>query len=390
MNWFRERYKSTAITISRIWIRLTGGWAPYVETPIAAEVLTPQMLQNSTPSFGFFFMLALAAAIATFGLIANSAPAIIGAMIVAPLMAPIVSLAYGLVIFNRQMISLSIVTVIAGAILVVVIADLSVLLVGTRVAGSEILSRTSPTLLDLGVALAAGGAGAFAHTRRGIANSIAGVAIAVALVPPLAVVGIGLALGSKATSETGLALSEFGLYSGGTDIAFGAFLLFLTNLVGIVVVAMLVFLMHRYGVWKKAVIALGLFIGLSLLLIQPLNQSLHEIWVKNRALRLVSKLAVTRPDIVSGRAKIESVHVAYINGLLHINMDGFVPKDTMSSGQETLDRYREILEADIGEPVVIEMDIIPVEMVQIRSGPAESRKSEVGESNKDKRVPLDR
>jgi len=148
-------------------------------------------------------------------------------------------------------------------------------------------------------------------------------------------------------------------------------------------VTMLVFLMHRYGVWKRAIIALGLFIGLSLLLIQPLNQSFHEIWVKNRALRLVSKLAVTRPDIVSGRGKIEAVHVAYRNGLLHINTDEFWPRELLPNGQVALDRFREILEADIGEPVVIEIDIIPVDMVQIRSGPAESRKNEVGETNKD-------
>ena len=94
------------------------------------------------------------------GLLADSAPTIIGAMIIAPLMSPIMSLAYGLAILNRQLISLSIITIAAGTILVVAIAFISISVFGMRVTGSEILSRTSPTLLDLGVAFAAGGAAA--------------------------------------------------------------------------------------------------------------------------------------------------------------------------------------------------------------------------------------
>ncbi len=151
---------------SRIWKKISGGWTPYLETPTSVEVLSHQMLRDSIPSFGFFFMLALATAIVTFGLIQNSAPTIIGAMIIAPLMAPIMSLAYGLAIFDRRLIRLSVVTIAAGIILVVAIAYISTRLFGLRVTGSEILSRTEPTLIDLGIALAAGGAAAFAYTRQ--------------------------------------------------------------------------------------------------------------------------------------------------------------------------------------------------------------------------------
>ena len=84
--------------------------------------------------------------------------------------------------------------------------------------------------------------------------------------------GIGLALRGKATAETGLSLSEFGLYSGGTDIAQGAFVLFLTNLIGIIGVAVLVFASQRYGEWKKALLALMLILGLSAFLVPPLQQ----------------------------------------------------------------------------------------------------------------------
>ena len=375
MSRLRKVTEETSATLSRAWERLSGGWAPHLEEPISAEDLSQQMLRASIPSFGFFFMLALAAAIAAFGLLADSAPTIIGAMIIAPLMSPIMSLAYGLAILNRQLISLSIITVAAGTILVVAIAFISISVFGMRVTGSEILSRTSPTLLDLGVAFAAGGAAAYAQTRLSIANSIAGVAIAVALVPPLAVCGIGLALGGKATTETGVSLGEFGLFSGGTDIAVGAFILFLTNLIGIIAIAILIFTFQRYGTWKKALLSLTLFIGLSVLLVEPLGQALHELYVKNRVLRQSVKLAASRPDLVTGTGRIESLNVTYRDGMLHVFMVGFVPKDSISNAQERMDRIREILSADIGEPIVLEVEVIPVEIVQIRSEPEELRKA---------------
>ncbi|MDJ0951215.1 MAG: DUF389 domain-containing protein [Alphaproteobacteria bacterium] len=375
MSRVRRSTIRTAAVLRRAWRGLTGGWAPYTEQPVPAEDLSQQMVSASVPAFAFFFMLAIAAAIATFGLIANSAPAIIGAMIIAPLMSPIMGLSYGLVAFDRRLISMSLVTVAAGTVLVVAIAYLSMWIIGMRVAGSEILARTSPTLLDLGVALAAGGAAAFVHTRRSIANSIAGVAIAVALVPPLAVTGIGLALGEKATSATGISLGEFGLFGGGTDIATGSFVLFLTNLVGIVAVAMLVFLFQRYGAWKKALVALILFAGFSFLIFEPLDEALREMYVKNRVLRLSVKLAATRPDLISGRGRIEAIHVDYRNGVVHVSMDGFVPNAAMSNVQDRMDKFQGILAADIGEPVVLELDIIPVDIVRIRSGPAELKKA---------------
>ena len=353
-----------------------------MEGALPATDLALQMQQGSVPSFGFFFMLGLAAAIATLGLIADSAPAIIGAMIIAPLMAPIVSLAYGLTAFEKGLARRSIVTVIAGTIFVVALAYLITLLFGLRITGSEILSRTSPTLIDLAIAMAAGGAAAFASTRRSIASSIAGVAIAVALVPPLAVSGIGLALGGEATADAGLSLSEFGLYSGGTDIALGAFLLFLTNLIGIVAVAIVVFAAQRYGEWKKALLALVLVVGSSALLVVPLEHSLHRLYVKHRVAQLVSTLPLVRPDIVSGRVKFDSLNVTYRDDLIHVNLDGFVPRDMVvhrpgtPDMQERVVLFQEYLAADIGEPVRVEFGVIVVDMVELTGEPQELQASD--------------
>ena len=351
---------------------------PLIEPAVPAEELSHEMMSSSVPSTGFFFVLGLASAIATFGLIGDSAPAIIGAMIIAPLMSPIMSLSFGLVTIDRRMIGMSLITILAGTAWTVGIAFLGTSLLGLRVAGPEILSRTSPTLLDLGIALAAGGAAAFVHTRRSIANSIAGVAIAVALVPPLAVSGIGLALGPRAVTEAGAALSELGRWSGGTHIAFDAFLLFLTNLVGIVVVATLVFVSQSYARWYRALVTLPIIIIFSLVM-SPLDRALQELWVKNRALRLAVKIAETHPDLVSGRERIQSVNVAFRDGVLHVSIDGIVPRDRLSNEAERrrrIDQLRRILSEDVGRPVVLDVQLIPVDVIFVRAEPSDRQEGD--------------
>ena len=353
--------------ICHVWKNVRAGWAPYLEETVAAEEVSLAMMHASIPSFGFFYMLGIATAIATFGLIVNSAPTIIGAMIIAPLMSPILSLSYGLVIFDRQLILRSIISVAAGAALVVAIAFIMSVLFGLRLTGSEILSRTSPTLFDLGVALPAGAAAAFSQTRRSIGSSIAGVAIAVALVPPLAVSGIGLAVGPQATVESGMSLAEFATYAGGVHIAAGAFVLFLTNLAGIIVVAMLVFICQRYGEWKKALLALVAIMIASVFLVRPLNEALYRLYVKDRVVLLAVKLAKTRPDIIAGSQGFQTLNVFYRDGVLHVYADMFMQRDKMENLQGRLDEFRKLLSADVGEPVVVDMTLAPVEIVSVHS-----------------------
>jgi len=337
-----------------------------------------EMRAASAPSIGFFFMMAMASAIATFGLIADSAPAIIGAMIIAPMMVPIMSLAYGLLTLNRRTVTASVLTVLSGAALVVAIAYSSTKLSGMRVAGSEILSRTSPTLLDLCIALAAGGAAAYARTHRDIVDSIAGVAVAVALVPPLAVSGIGLALGAKAVTDAGISLSEPGFWSGGSSIATGAFILFATNLAGILIVAILVFVIRGYGRWKQALVVLPIVLALSFALIQPLNQALHELWVKNRVLRLAAKLGEDRPDLVRGGEKIQSINTGFRNGILHVTVETSVPRELIADRAEQeqrADEIRRILSDYVGEPVVLEFEVLAIELIRVHSESPAQRES---------------
>ena len=240
----------------------------------AEEVLKSRQ-DAAKPSLEFFVLLIISTVIATVGLIDNSAPVIIGAMIIAPLMDPIVSLAFGISTYNKSLVRQSITLIAISTLLVVITSGLIYQILEINFIDNQILSRTTPNLIDLSVAIAAGLIGAFAQSRSKIAGSMAGVAIAVALVPPLCVTGIGL----KLSVQTSFRFNEVIVPSLSHQIPEGAFLLFLTNLIGITAAGISVFLAHNYGsirkCWKFAFTSLTL----TALLCAPLTKSLQEFTI---------------------------------------------------------------------------------------------------------------
>jgi uncharacterized hydrophobic protein (TIGR00271 family) len=173
----------------------------------------------------FVALLALAAFIASFGLYQDSVASIIGAMVVAPLGGAIMAFAGALVTGRSRWQGIAFLQVALGALGVISVGYLvSLVMPDPLVLTPSLEARTSPGILDLGVALTAGAAGAYVAARRTGNDALPGVAIAVSLVPPLATVGICLELGR--TADAG-----------------GALLLFLTNFAAIVVVACIVFVL---------------------------------------------------------------------------------------------------------------------------------------------------
>jgi uncharacterized hydrophobic protein (TIGR00271 family) len=162
----------------------------------------------------FILMNILATTIASYGLFANSPAIIIGAMIVAMLMGPIAGVALSLVDRDTPMLLRSLLTLAAGTVAVVAAGFLLGLVHAGIPVTAEMLARTHPNLIDLMVALAGGAAGAYASVSPRLSSALVGVAIATALVPPLAAAGIFFSHG------------EFRLAS-------GAFLLAFTNMVAI-------------------------------------------------------------------------------------------------------------------------------------------------------------
>lgn len=176
-------------------------------------------------------MLVLSVAIASLAVLQDSTAVIIGAMLIAPLMTPIMGCAAGLVAGWRRRVVASLGVVAASVAAAIGLAWVLASWIPALIpldANSQVLSRASPTLLDMAVALAAGAAGAYATVDERVSQSLTGVAVAVALVPPLGVVGVAL---------------EAGRF----HAAGGAFLLFATNLVSIILASMLVFVLVGFS-----------------------------------------------------------------------------------------------------------------------------------------------
>ena len=145
--------------------------------------------------FDFFALMFLATTIAGLGLIQNSTAVVVGAMLVAPLMTPIVGVGLGLVQGNIVLVRYAAQSIAWGAGLALVVGLSLGLLLPLPELTTELAARGGPSLLDLGVAVLSGCAGAYAMSRPNLSAALPGVAIAAALVPPLASLGIVLANG---------------------------------------------------------------------------------------------------------------------------------------------------------------------------------------------------
>lgn len=220
----------------------------------------------ASPGFDYFFFVVLSGAIATLGLINDSPAVIIGAMVVAPLMSPILGVGLGSITADARLARDSASALIRGALISVILAALLTLsniylpfVPSLAEIPNEILSRTQPTPNDLIIALAGGLAAAYALSQPHLSATLPGVAIATALMPPLSVIGIGIALGRW-------------------DIAGGATLLFLTNAVTIAFAAILVFFLEGFTprklqdeerlprtLWISALLTMILLIPLTIL-----------------------------------------------------------------------------------------------------------------------------
>jgi len=195
--------------------------------------LFSSLRSSARTSNSYLVLMVLSTFIATLGLFGNSSPVIIGAMILAPLMAPIISLSMGVLRQDKNLILNSAKAIGWGMLLGYLCAMLITWLTPLNISNEEIMARVRPNLLDLGIAVGSGIAGAYASAKEEIAKTLAGVAIAVALVPPLAVSGIGLGW------------MDWSIFQ-------GALLLLLTNLAGMVMAAALTFLFLGFSPFRLA------------------------------------------------------------------------------------------------------------------------------------------
>ena len=241
-----------------VWLkfrRKSRHFIPKQEKEVAIKRLHRELWLDATWNTNYIVFTISACTIATFGLISNSTAVIIGAMLIAPLMLPLRALAFAALEGDLSLFRKALFSIIGATILALILSSFTGHLVNIPEFGSETLARTQPNLIDLGIAVVAGGISSFAKVRRGVSDALAGTAIAVALMPPLCVVG--------------LCLSQQKFF-----FAKGAFLLYLTNLLGITLACMVVFILAGF---TEVSHALGWTIGLTGLMVVPLGASFLEL-----------------------------------------------------------------------------------------------------------------
>lgn len=281
--------------------------------------------ENAKASSPYLTLMVLSTMLATFGLFANSSPVIIGAMILAPLMSPIISLSMGVLRQERKLTLKSVRTIGYGLLLGYIAALVLTWLSPLQNMNDEIAARIRPNLLDLGVAIVSGIAGAYAHAREEVAKTLAGVAIAVALVPPLAVSGIGLGWGDW-------------------QVFTGALLLLMTNLAGIVLAASFTFLLLGFSPLHLAKKGLMLSLLVVLVVSLPLGYGSFTMIRDHKIMRSlnsykVDDITIKRVSVIRG-GKPMTLGVTLVSGN---------PIDT-----EDLEKVKAAISSKIGAEVQLE------------------------------------
>jgi uncharacterized hydrophobic protein (TIGR00271 family) len=324
-------------------------WAIYkhedFKLPLAErDKLYNSVLEESYLDPEYLTMLGLSSLIALFGLLQNSAAVIIGAMLISPLMNPILSAALALTLGDGRLgrkaaavLSLS----VGGAILITWILASFVPL---KQATPEILARTNPNLLDLGIAVFSGLAGTLAlRSHKASMMIIPGVAIAVAVVPPLAVVGY--------------AVSNHHFAPAG-----GAFLLFITNLVSIIISAAVVFLLMgfrprrldeegRLKLKYRLAISAGVLAVLSIPLVQTLRSAVRQVSLRSEIQQTLDEAFKTDHSSVTDLSFSRTHQGLMIHGTL---------RTTEYFDDEHIHAAEDSLRKNVGDSTHLEIDQILV------------------------------
>ena len=271
-------------------IRSFLAWWRHHMRHLDREATHAEVLADGGLSYSYAFLVVTACGIATLGLMLNSVAVIIGAMLVAPLMGPIVLLGFAIAETNVEKAIRSGKALLVGVVGALAISVLIVTLSPYIPPTPEILARTSPNLFDLLVAVLSGMVAGYAVTNRKI-GAVAGVAIATALMPPLAASGYGLAMGEMYIFQ-------------------GAFMLFLTNMLAIALSVAGMAIWYGFGnlhtprtlIWQTALAGIVLVV-LSI----PLWHTLQESVTKTRIIREVE--AVLRDKLQIKGASLDKLDV---------------------------------------------------------------------------------
>lgn len=313
---------------------ISGWWAQHVVTGIDHRSVVEQVRSDAGWSSHFAFMTVMSAGIAILGLLLSSPAVVIGAMLISPLMGPIVGLGFAVATFDWDEIRRTSLPLIAGSVLAVLFCALIVLFSPLQAVTSEISSRTRPNLFDLLVALFAGLAGTYA-VIRGRHGTIVGVAIATALMPPLAVMGFGLATSNWA-------------------VLGGATFLFFTNLMTIAASAAVLARLYGFATGlspHQTRLQAALIFGVLIALAVPLGLSLHQIaWEALVGREVSDAIAAEFPDT----ARVGDFHVDFHAHPVAVTATVFTPRYSEAAPRDLPAKLASV----VGRPVDLSLDQI--------------------------------
>ncbi len=332
--------------ITELWIRRVTRALLNVLPVLSSEEqleVRQELSRGARPGINYFVLIVLSCVIAALGLLSDSAAVVIGAMLVAPLMSPIMAFSLGLVQGDLRLIRFSIESIIKGVALAVIIAAFMGLLSPFKTATGEMLARGQPTLLDMAVALVSGMAGAYALARKDVSAALPGVSIAAALMPPLATVGLGLSMGNA-------------------WVAGGAFLLFLANIAAISLAAGVGFPLlgirpQTWGPESRRRLWQRLFASLFLLLViaVPLGAIMSRT-VRNAAQEQTVREILTR-YVTAENGQLVNLEIEEKKGSLLVVA---TMRSTQPFDQEMVDGLAEALNEQSRYPVRLEVIALPV------------------------------
>lgn len=343
----------------------------YILPKETREKIIQNIKDEAKPDKYFYIMVVLSCIIATYGLLSNSVAVIIGAMLIAPLMYPILKGAISATIGNQQLFKKAIFAELSGVLVAITCAILLTLILPSTIATPEILARTKPTLLDLAVAIASGLAGTVAICYRPSSAILPGVAIASALMPPLCVVGISIA-------------------NHNYNNAGGAFILFLSNVIAINVSAIIIFHMVGFGerlfqidktnsrtvfLIKRILSPFIVLILISLPLFFFMKQSFDNTDVENKITSVINGGLGS----IDTSNKIESMNFSYKNKKIYIKAR---IRSVKPLEPEDIRKFENKLEYELGQPVKITAEVLPMTRV---TG-TESSQDELKKTTPDKTI----
>jgi uncharacterized hydrophobic protein (TIGR00271 family) len=329
-------------------------WRNALVASVAHEKVMARIAEDSGWSPRYAFMTVMSAGIAVLGLLLSSPAVVIGAMLISPLMGPILGLGFSLALFDFREARRSLIALTTGSVAAVLFTALIVLASPLKAPTAEILARTRPNLFDLLVALFAALAGTFAIIR-GRGETIVGVAIATALMPPLAVVGYGLATWNM-------------------PVLGGSFALFITNLMTIALAATVMARIYGFGhflssqqSWAQTIVLLIVFMGMSI----PLGFSLGHIASETVVAAQVRSFL---SDRFGSQARVTQLDIAFDRDPIVIRSVVIAPRSAAANSAA----LEKALSARLGRPVKLQLGQV---LLAPGAGTVDAQKAELQQAS---------